>query len=296
MNYLNELKDFLFQFDYSDGEREFLCNILNAASDSAAFEALEGVIDEYCRNERIESEAIHSAAKKIAGEINANEYAVSFVIYILLVLRLEKIYQRKGFDRELYLGAVNDLKRKFEECKAVMGVCGTFTSSWFEKYLNFENFAIGRLQFNPRPMAEAYETAERSIKKGETVIAIHIPSGGKLEESAVLYSIERAKEFFANKLNFEPENFICSTYLFHPSMTNLYKEGSNLCKFSGMFDIFYIEDDASNGDAWRIFNCSCNDYTLLPEDTSLRRDLKKYLLSGGKMGKGIGVLKNIVED
>ena len=137
MNYLNELKDFLFQFDYSDDEREFLCNILNAASDSAALEALEGVIDEYCRNERIESEAIHSAAKKIAGEINANEYAVYFVIYILLVLRLEKIYQRKGFDRELYLGAVNDLKRKFEECKAVMGVCGTFTSSWFEKYLNF---------------------------------------------------------------------------------------------------------------------------------------------------------------
>ena len=77
-------------------------------------------------------------------------------------------------------------------------------------------------------------------------------------------------------------------------MVNLYKENSNLKRFYQMFDVFSLQEDKLNSDAWRVFNCENVNYMDLPEQTSLQRGLKQYLINGGKMGVGIGVLNDCV--
>ena len=291
MSYIHEVKNYLIDNEYCEEEIRVFEDIICKIIDSDAVHILDDIVNSYCKDERVDPEALRSKSSKIACIIKDNEYTVIFVIYCILVLRLKHIYLKKGFDEDMYSGVIRDLRAKFDECRAVKNICGTFSVFWFDRYLNFENFAIGRLQFQLRSMPVNYEKDGMSIKKGDTVIAIHIPSGRRLEESEVLLSIERAKAFFAEKMNFVPRCFICTTYLFHPAMTKLYNRNSNLDKFCRLFDIFYSSYDYPNYDVWRIFNCDSDDYTQLPERTSLQKSLKSYLVNGGKVGVGIGVLK-----
>ena len=101
--------------------------------------------------------------------------------------------------------------------------------------------------------------------------------------------MEKATNFF--KKDFDgPVPLVCKTYLFHSSMTNLYKPTSNLARFYQLFDVYYQEETNHILDAWRIFNCEINDLKSLPESTSLQRGLKAHLLNGGKMGFGVGII------
>ena len=72
----------------------------------------------------------------------------------------------------------------------------------------------------------------------------------------------------------------------------VYHEGSNLKAFYEMFDVFESSTSESNGNFWRIFNMEFSRDTLhnAPEDTTLRRNFKKYLLDGNNMGSGKGIL------
>lgn len=291
MNYIDEIKDFLFDNKYCEEEIRTLEDTMRRIVNSDAVHILDDIVNSYCKDERVVPEILRSESSKIACMINENEYTVIFVIYCILVLRLKRIYSEKGFDEELYSGVVRDLRAKFNECKTVKKTYGTFSVFWFDRYLNFEIFAIGRLQFQFKPMPIEYNGEGMNIKKEEMVIVLHIPSGSRLKKDDVLASIERAKEFFDEKFNYAAIYFICSTYLFHPAMTKLYKQNSNLDKFCRLFDIFYSSNDYPNYDVWRIFNCDSDDYTQLPESTSLQKSLKSFLLDGGQVGIGIGVLK-----
>ena len=67
-----------------------------------------------------------------------------------------------------------------------------------------------------------------------------------------------------------------------------------------MFDIFKVNEaeDFSNG--WRVFrNQWKKDPSELPEDTSLQRNFKKWILDGGGFGAAYGIFffdgENIVK-
>lgn len=291
MNYIEKLDNFATDFTFNVFERKELKHILIKILNSNKANLFEEIIKKYQVEKFIQVEDFKLKVIDISNSICENKEKVFLLVYIFLILELKEIYIYKQFENDMFLGVANDLKAKMNECKIVKGYCGIFAENWFEKFLNLENFAIGRLQFNFKYMPVEYKKNNIVISKGDKVIAIHIPSGKPLDEVAVRYSIERAKKFFASKMCIKNANFICKTYLFHPSMVNLYKENSNLEKFYRLFDVFYIEEDLTNKDAWRIFNCESDNFSVFPENTSLQRGLKHYLQCGGNMGIGIGVLK-----
>lgn len=67
-------------------------------------------------------------------------------------------------------------------------------------------------------------------------------------------------------------------------------EGSNILAFQSLFD-FTGEDCSSSGYIEWIFKRKYEDFRDLPEDTTLQRNLKKYLLAGNILSVGKGVLK-----
>ena len=60
-------------------------------------------------------------------------------------------------------------------------------------------------------------------------------------------------------------------------------------------DLFHIvqrTDNQNYADLWRVFNVCYTEGCLeaLPEDTSMRKRLKRHLLAGNKMGDGYGII------
>ena len=83
--------------------------------------------------------------------------------------------------------------------------------------------------------------------------------------------------------------FMCESWMLLPEHKDILPEGTNIRRFMEEYELgVFIERD---GDLWRIFgrpNSECKNYSTLPEDTSLRRIYKKYLLGGGRIGECIG--------
>ena len=118
----------------------------------------------------------------------------------------------------------------------------------------------------------------------------HIPSSGPLTPEAVLDSLKRAYSFYADVQKEGILPVVCHSWLLYPPHYELF--GKNTKAFYDLFTVLRQDVSAENGDFWRVFNRPFSEDILtdLPEDTSLRRGFKQFLLAGNKMGSGYGVL------
>ena len=88
--------------------------------------------------------------------------------------------------------------------------------------------------------------------------------------------------------------FTCYSWLLYPAYRDIIPEKSNTRSFMDDFKIIgqYDDKEGQYNDAWRLFDMDqpedINDY---PENTSLRRAIKQYLLNGGRTGEGLGIFK-----
>ena len=75
--------------------------------------------------------------------------------------------------------------------------------------------------------------------------------------------------------------------MLYPPVVELFPKGSNLRAFADRFTLVQAFEDKDNQDFWRIFNFPWSKELRpedIPEDTSLRRALKAYLMAGNCMG------------
>ena len=127
-----------------------------------------------------------------------------------------------------------------------------------------------------------------TLKKGDPILKIHIPSAEPMLIEDVEESFSRAYHYYC-LAPLTP--FMCSSWLTYPGNRNFCKPDSNIIKFMECFDILTFEDCPKCGDLYRIFGkqADLDHPENFPEETSLQRNLKAHLLQGGTMGKGCGV-------
>ncbi len=124
----------------------------------------------------------------------------------------------------------------------------------------------------------------------DDVIAVHIPPGGGLDEESVESSYARAREIFAKyypELSYKA--FHCRSWLMSRDLRKILKPTSNILAFQKKYINYPCE---SNG-TWIFGNVFPKigvpeDYSTLPEDTSLQRSVKKLYLDGGYILDGCG--------
>lgn len=107
-----------------------------------------------------------------------------------------------------------------------------------------------------------------------------------MDYSACADSLLRAEEFFGG----EKQIFICDSWLLSPNLKEVLPEDSNILKFQRMFEVtkvYYTFPQAEQ----RIFGDILEDKTAYPENTSLRRNAKAYILSGKDLGIGLGFIE-----
>lgn len=213
-------------------------------------------------------------------------YRLHFLYYFSrMALNVWEKYAAKGISRKIYVDTFYDLTLWCGNCHRDFGEYGINEYGWFFRHLDMTLFRLGRLQFEL--LASPWEIRERvpQIQKGDPVISVHIPQGEKLDPAAVHSSLQQAYEFLGTD-----KPYLCHSWLLYPGLREILNKDSNILKFQEEFQLEAVDYAEREGEQ-RIFDVLKDDPLEYPENTSLQRNTKKYLLTGKRLGSGLGILR-----
>lgn len=187
---------------------------------------------------------------------------------ILSCMLLASMRTQLGRLEQFRLDTMKCFVRFAEEYRAQYGRYGFDRAMWTWRQTSGMLVRIGSLEYE--------------IKEDE--VSIHIPSDADLEGKSVRASLKRARDLLPRL------PFTCYSWLLSPKLKRLLPEDSNILRFRSMFRKFRYN---SGDDSYRLWvfkdpRLSPRDY---PEDTTLQRNMKKFVLHGGKVGAAFGVLR-----
>lgn len=205
------------------------------------------------------------------------------------------MYAIRGMLWDIFFDTFKDLTLWSHAFTEETGKPGLKHWAWCAKAIQMKVFRLGRLEFEPDTLSEDLVVGEALYPAGTRVLNVHIPAGEKLSPEAVEDSLGQALPFFRMYYRQEYELLRCCSWLLSPALEELLDENSNIRQFAGRFEICgtYPERQAEE----RVFGRLLEDPAQYPEETTLQKNLKKHLISGGKaeMGCGIILCKDITE-
>ncbi|MBO5462412.1 MAG: hypothetical protein J6A49_03775 [Clostridia bacterium] len=267
--------------------------IEKSKSFSAKFDA---ILKEYMYPEAHDFGECFDKVKYLSIIFKVKEYTLDFVFLIIASEIMHERYKEAGLSEELFWDTLMDLRYKFDECVDCKEVYGTFVASWNTGAYALTRFALGRFQFEYSTFGccDEYTTsAGIKIKRGDKTLGFHIPSSGvPLTDEVRFDSYKKAYEFFKD---YRREDglmiFECGSWLLYDEYKTFLPETSNTVKFINDFELINSEPKDEFTDAWRIFaKYGYKNPKKWPEDTSMRRAFKKFVLDGNKTGHGHGII------
>lgn len=190
-------------------------------------------------------------------------------------------YEKRGISPDIFNATMKCFPRFIGECEKARGSMGFDRAFWTPRQLSMVLFRLGELEY------------EMTEKDGEKSVSIHIPSDARLTEEACRESFRMAREFFRT---YDPDYaeapYWCCSWLMSPALKELLPGDSRILGFQNFFEITKVfeEEPAYLEWVYQIKERECPPEDL-PENTSLQRKMKAWLLAGGKVGEGLGVLK-----
>ena len=281
------LVDFCEKFEYPLEATEELKRAYKKILESPkAVEPFNYYIEKYNNDEIFNHYKALDEIEKASVDTGVHPYTVKFLFYLRLSVKLKSIYEKKNISEEIYYNTMLDLKWKLTETYNLYGIWGAFVAHWFRELFTLERFALGRLQFDITELGESYGEYNKDAK----AVNVHIPPMGKLNHSDCIDAYKQAFEFFKDYKKDGKMLFCCHSWLLHPAMEEILPQTSNILIFKNDYHILRVDNREPFREAWRIFyrdcdTCKIEDY---PEDTSLRKKVKKWLLAGNKMGAALG--------
>lgn len=192
-------------------------------------------------------------------------------LYVRFAVDLYTKYAEKGIPDKIYYDTFSDLTIWFSHCMRQKNVIGLTAEKWLKAHLKMKLFRLGRLQF------------EADEEKGR--IHVHIPEGEPLLPEACDASFLQAEDFFDDPYAV----FDCESWLLSPVLAELLDERNRIIQFQKRFQITRVDREARQAEE-KVFGEIREDKSSYPENTSLQRALKRYLLTGKNPGIGFGVI------
>ena len=147
---------------------------------------------------------------------------------------------------------------------------------WAIYFIRARIVEIGSLQFE-------YES--------DSVVKIHIPKNTDLNVLSVKESIKKANIKIKQIYSINNFKYICNSWLLSKQIYIIIDKNYNIAKFYNLFDVYEGEECTKDILNFVYGIDQCEEYSLLPENTSLQSNIKKQLLNGKKFYLGLGVLK-----
>lgn len=247
-------------------------------------EEIKVILKDYNRKEE---------AKEIAQKvINGEKVQVENGFFPICVLAYLAPYalsknEAKGISKEITVKTLKDINVWIDNYFIKNNELGLGEFSWLIYHYTGDLFHLGRLQFR-------IEKSLHGIPECEYAIETHIPQGEALTEEKCLQAFVEAKEFFKK---YFPETqvkyFMCDSWLLNPNLAKILKSESNVVKFMKLWTPIPFVSDNSSQAIQRVFGFNYNKNNLkdAPENTSLQKALKEFLLQGGTMDITLGYRK-----
>lgn len=194
-------------------------------------------------------------------------------------------YMKMGIPEEIFVHTLKVFTRYTRMYKEKHGVWGFDRAYLVPRHLSMRLFRLGTLEYEYKEII------------GEDAIVIHIPPDASLDSDTLDESFRLVKEFtkrfypaYANR------RIIAHTWLTSPVLEELLPEDSNILTFKHKFDIIAHKSGEGYISSFVFdrfgFNPDTDDINSLPERTSLQRNIKALYKRGGRVGYGIGILKD----
>lgn len=131
-----------------------------------------------------------------------------------------------------------------------------------------------------------------ALRKGDSVLSVHIPNKGALTKEACEDSYRRAQAVFrACYPEFTWKAFHCHSWLLDPQLEAFLPEHSNILSFQRKFTPYAGQTQGQDVFNF-VFKLQFQDYQDMPENTSLQRALKKHYLAGNYIYEYEGIFFN----
>ncbi len=194
-------------------------------------------------------------------------------------LKTRALYEKNHIDDKIFVDTMKCFSRFVREHKAAFGSYGFDRDFWVGRQLSLCLFRLGELE---------YESGEWEGKK---LLSVHIPSDADLSPEKVDVSLSFARKFFASHFpEYADAKFACYSWLLSPALEKLLPENSKIIQFRRRFEILEVNENADGYKLW-VYKTTTLPPEEFPENTSLQRNMKKYILNGGKIGEALGIIR-----
>lgn len=223
------------------------------------------------------------AYEALRGVLGADEGNIKMLLCQLECARLDEArYAQRGISRKVFIDTMKCFTRFINECGEMHHGALFFDRGWWSyRQVAMTLFRVGALEYE-----------FRSMHTGEPALTIHIPSDADFSPTSIDASLAAAKKMFAASFpEYRGTQIICDSWLLSPALRTLLPETSNIAAFQNRFEIVSVDDTRNACLNWLFKVEEGTDFAALPENTSLQRRAKAYLLAGGVIGSAYGVMK-----
>ena len=210
-------------------------------------------------------------------------YTWALEFYLKLALDTYEEYRKKGYGDPVSDQTFYDITIWCRECERKYGVYGLEELAWLGQSGKMMLFRLGRLQFEPIVTDKEMRGESQVIPAETRALNVHIPAGEPLVYEECQKSFHQALDFFGQ----EYQVFVCDSWLLSPHLKEILPRACNIIRFQNLFQVTEVDYDSLQPET-RIFGEVLADHRLYPEDTSLQKRAKEYMLSGHKLGNGVG--------
>lgn len=121
------------------------------------------------------------------------------------------------------------------------------------------------------------------LKRDDPIVSVHIPSGNKLSpelcEQSYAKMLTILKDYYPD---YKYKIFACEhSWLMEPNLADFLSENSNILTFQRKYTLYQNDATGKAVYDFLFFEPHSTPIEKLPEDTTLRRTIKKHYLSGG---------------
>lgn len=215
---------------------------------------------------------------KLAPDFDKEPVKAEFVSFFPIWYMAEEFANdaaERGVPKEIVsrtLMAICGCVLRNEGYKGRVGTSGFFT--WLPYYPQGKIFRINDFE---------YENAKHD---GKSYVGVHIPAKTKLDVLDNLKSFKEGMDFFDK---YYPElnmtGMVCESWMLSTEVEEVMGGKTNVARFGDMFDRYDIGDTKGEG-VFRFVFGLVNPYPPveeLPENTSMQRKMKEYMLSGKRV-------------
>ena len=218
---------------------------------------------------------------------------LALALYLRWGVRTYEEYRGRGIPDAVFWDTFHDFALWSKECERITGRPGLTEWGWNALLLRMEVVRLGRLEYQPHTLDRGVISGEVSLAAGTPVLEVHIPAGTRLRRDDLLSSLNTAGAFFQRYFQRDFLWFHCHSWLLSPELRELLTAESGILQFQHLFTV-YDEDFPIRQAEERVFGTVEQDPREYPENTSLQRALKNYLLEGKCVGMGKGIRRTAV--